>query len=217
MQKGIPVYGSRPYNWEMLNVNTTSPPADPRHFQRLACRFDVAALGAALARQPELFGAHHQRGGDGSPHRAMTDIWVRYNAIEHFGPHFNDEHDAVWYPARTCLPELDPIVFGLMATVQGERLGGILITQLPVGGVIAPHVDAGWHADYYEKFYIAIDNPPGALFRFPEGDIEAANGECWWFDNSVPHSVVNHGDSARIALIICIRTALYSHPIRRSP
>jgi hypothetical protein len=195
-----------------MPTSTTPANASSRYFQRLDCTFDVASLRAALARQPALFGQHGQRGGQGSPHQAMTDIWVRFNAIERLGPGFTDEHDSVWYPAYADLPELAPVLFGLMAEVQGERLGGVLITKLPPGGVIAPHVDGGWHANYYEKFYVAVDNPPGALFRFPDGDIEAANGECHWFDNSVPHGVVNHGDTERIALIVCIRTALYAHP-----
>lgn len=187
--------------------------APSRYFQRLdGPLFEVAPLRDALLRQPELFGVHRARGGEHSPHRDMTDIWVRYNHISRLGPGFSDEHDSVWYPALSRLPELAPIVFGLMARVAGERLGGVLVTRLRPGGVIAPHVDRGWHADYYEKFYIAVANPPGALFRFPDGDIEAADGECYWFDNSVPHAVVNHGDGDRLALIVCIRTLLYTHP-----
>lgn len=190
----------------------TAPPAPSRHFQPVCRGLDVAALRAALARRPDLFGQHGARAYAGSPHQGMTDIWVRYNAPYNLGPFFNDEHDPVWYPAWHQLPELHGLVFDLMRRVEGERLGGILITKLPPGASIAPHVDCGWHADYYEKFTIAVANPPGALFRFPDGDIAAENGDCWWFDNSVPHAVDNPTDHERIALIVCIRTALYAHP-----
>jgi hypothetical protein len=188
------------------------PAAAVPHFQPVCTGLAVAPLRAALARQPDLFGAHGARAYAGSPHRAMTDIWVRYNAPHNLGPAFNDEHDAVWYPAWQQLPELHALVFDLMRRVEGERLGGILITKLPPGGVIAPHVDTGWHADYYEKFYIAIANPPGALFGFPDGAIAAEDGDCWWFDNSVPHAVHNNSTTERLALIVCIKTALYAHP-----
>lgn len=179
-------------------------------YQHIATEIDVGPLRAALAAQPYLFGQHRARADAyGSPHRAMSDIWVRYNDIRNFGPHFNDEHDAVWYPAYDQLPELDPILFGLMGFVGGERLGGVLITKLPPGAEIATHVDSGWHADYYEKFYVAVQNAPGAVFRFPSGDIVAQPGDCYWFDNSVPHGVINGSCEDRIALIVCIKTRKY--------
>lgn len=178
-----------------------------RNFVQIGAGINVAPLCAALDTNRDLFGMHTQRAmAYGSPHAAMSDIWVRYNHIDNFGPQFNDPHDAVWYPAYRRLPELRPLLFDLMAAVEGERLGGVLITKLPPGGVIDAHVDSSWHADYYEKFYIAVKNGPGALFQFPEGAIEANPGDCYWFDNSVPHGVRNDSDGERIALIACIKT-----------
>ena len=181
------------------------------HFLHIAKGIDVDALRLSLESNKELFGQHKERAVTyDSPHTAMSDIWVRYNDIAHIGPTFNDAHDSVWYPAYSAIPELKPIIFGLMKFVSGERLGGVLITKLPPGGEIATHVDRGWHADYYEKFYISIKNEPGAVFRFPDGDIKAVAGDVYWFDNSVPHSVVNHSAEDRIALIVCIKTSEYT-------
>lgn len=183
------------------------------HFLHVAQGIDVAPLLAQLQAQPELFGVHPQRAmAQASPHQAMQDIWVRYNDIAHLGPQFNDAHDAVWYPAYAALPALKPLIFGLMYHVGGERLGGVLITKLPAGGDIAPHVDEGWHAGYYEKFFIALQSEPGAVFRFPDGDIHARAGDCYWFDNSVMHSVHNHSPVDRIALIVCIKTSAFCRP-----
>lgn len=180
------------------------------HFLPLATGIDVAPLRAALDAQPDLFGVYTDRAAyPGSPHQEMTDIWVRFNALAKRGPEFNAEHDSVWYPAYAALPELKPIIFGLMRAVEGERLGGILITKIPPGGAIAAHVDSGWHAGYYEKFYIAVQNAPGAVFRFPDGDLVAAPGDCYWFNNSVSHSVENNADQERIALIVCIKTDIF--------
>ena len=180
------------------------------HFYPLVFGLTVAPLLAAIQAQPELFNQHAQRtSAADSPHRGVSDIWVRYNDPAKFGPHFNDEHDAVWYPAWYALPELKPLVFGLMEYVQGTRLGGILITKLPPGGVVKTHVDSGWHAGYYEKFTIALQNRPGAVFRFPDADLLASSGDCYWFDNSVPHGVMNHSDQDRLALIVCIKTDLF--------
>lgn len=181
-----------------------------QHFLKIADGIDVGPLRAALDAHPELFGLLTHRAEGDSPHREMTDIWVRFNAYKNFGPDFGAEHDSVWYPSSLhIIDELKPIVFDLMRQVEGERLGGILITKLPPGGRIAPHVDGGWHAGYYQKFTIAIKSAPGALFRFPDGDIAASPGDCHWFDNSVLHSVENDTEEERIALIVCIKTRLY--------
>lgn len=191
------------------------------HF-KIADDFDVLPLQEALRRQPELFGQHTQRAQVYmSPHAAMKDIWVRYNDIAKYTDltSFNDEHDPVWYPAFYAIPEIKALLFKLMALVEGERLGGVLITKVPPGGRIGVHTDAGWHAGYYSKFYIPIQNEPGARFHFADGVIAPNLGEVWCFDNSVPHWVENDSEADRIALIVCIRTDNYPRqqhdPIRR--
>lgn len=85
-------------------------------------------------------------------------------------------------------------------------LGGILITRVPPGGEIKPHVDAGWHAGYFSKFYVAVQNEPGAVFGWDDGEIHAKTGEAYWFRNDVPHWVRNDSGADRIAMIVCIRT-----------
>jgi hypothetical protein len=181
-----------------------------QNFLKIADGVNVAPLRLALVRQPELFGKYTQRADSyQSPHTQMTDIWARYNAIENLskGPEaFNGEHDSVWYPESACLPELRPIVYGLMALVEGERLGGVLITKIPPGGGIAEHVDSGWHASYYEKYFVPIQSDPGCVFGFEDGEIHATPGEIYWFNNSRPHWVKNDSQRDRIVMIVCIRS-----------
>ena len=149
-----------------------------------------------------------------SPHAQMSDIWVRYNDIKPFEEKgsltgFEAEHDSIWYPVASKLPSLKKVVFDLMHIVDGERLGGILITKLPAGGHIAKHTDSGWHAQYYDKFYVPIMNSKGSVFGFEDGVIEPELGQAWWFDNSNPHWVDNNSDADRISMIVCIRTEMF--------
>lgn len=181
------------------------------HFAKIASGLNVMPLQLALKRQPKLFGKYgYRRYSEGSPHAGMTDIWVRYNDIKKYPDGnlstFNDEHDGVWYPAYYALPQVRPLVFSVMSLVEGERLGAVLITKVPPGGGVAPHVDDGWHAKYYEKYYIPIQNEPGATFNFEDGVIRPDLGDVYWFNNSVPHWVENHSNADRIALIVCIRS-----------
>jgi quercetin dioxygenase-like cupin family protein len=176
---------------------------------------DVLPLQKELLSHYEEFDRyHHRRSFPGSPHAEMTDIWARYNDINPFLEKgslkgFEAEHDSVWYPVIEKIPAVKKVVFDLMSKVEGERLGGILITKLAAGGHIARHTDSGWHAQYYDKFCVPILSEEGAIFGFDDGDIKAKVGEAWWFDNSNPHWVTNNSKCDRIAMIVCIRTEKY--------
>jgi len=188
-----------------------------RHFLKICDGIDVSMLRNQLDVQPELWNVHSSRmQRPGTPFRGTDDIWVRYNDLAKAMPDFvgfNDEHVPVWYPAWNALPALRPIIFNLMARVQGEMLGGVLITRVPAGSEIKPHVDHGWHVEQYRKFYISIESEPGADFVCEHGGVkETLNpkpGSCWLFDNRKLHWVVNRSGKARVTLIVCVRTEMY--------
>jgi Aspartyl/Asparaginyl beta-hydroxylase len=189
-----------------------------QHFQKIASGLDIAPVREQLDAHPELWNQNDWRKTrPDSPHTGMTDIWVRYNDIERLDlgnpAKFNEEHVPVWYPAWDKLTALKPLVFELMARVYGEMLGGILITRIPPGATLAPHVDHGWHVEQYDKFYLSIESAPGAnFFCRHDGVTEALcpePGDIWLFDNRREHWVENTSDKERITVIICIRTQMY--------
>ena len=161
----------------------------------------------------KLFGEFNARkDAPGSPHSEMTDIWVRYGDISGMieSGDFSkiaDEHDSIWLKD---LPEVKRLCFDVMALVDGERLGGVLITKLPPGGKIRPHADSGWHAEYYDKYYVPVTNGHGAIFGFNEGFINPDIGDVWQFDNSYTHWVENNSSEDRIAIIICIKQSKFN-------
>lgn len=170
---------------------------------------DVSALREELAAHPELWGEHSGR--KMGPHAEMTDIWPRYRSPEELTSPaaYGEPHLPVWYPCIEKLPSVKKIALDLMAVVGGEILGGILITKLAPGGEIASHVDGGWHAGFYQKFYVAVQNRPGSVFGWEDGDIHASDGQVYWFRNDVPHWVTNDSSEDRISMIVCIRTEIY--------
>lgn len=185
-------------------------------FHQIAQGIDVSALRSQIARQPWLWDRNDMRKTwVGTPHRQMSDIWLRYNAWENYSPDdpaaFGAEHDSVWYPAIDALPAAKSIIFDLMARVHGERLGGVLITRIPAGGQIEPHTDAGWHVDYYSsKYYVQLEGAEGQHFwaqspGSPRESISPLPGDVWEFDNRCLHGVENHSDSERMTLIVCIK------------
>lgn len=180
-----------------------------RNFHRLVTGIDVTPLLNAVVRQPELWNRDTLRTTHPlTPHKQVDDIWLRFNVLPNPGQEHEvmDEHESVNYPAFAALPEARGLVFSLMSTVQGERLGRVLVTRLAPGARIEPHVDGGSHAAYYDRYHIPLLSAPGCLFRAGEETVHMQAGDCWWFDNSVEHEVVNNSADDRIHLIVDIRT-----------
>ncbi len=162
--------------------------------------------------RPDLWDQRpERRTAPGTPHSGMTDIWVRYNHPDRLTkPGFNDEHVPTNYPAWYALPAVRRVCLGLMALVEGEMLGGVLITRIPHSHSIARHVDRGWHVDYFQKFYVALRSAPGAVFHCEadgkQDSLCPEPGAVHLFDNRKPHWVTNDSGQDRMTLIVCIRT-----------
>jgi hypothetical protein len=163
---------------------------------------NVQPLLWALQANPHLWNEHSQRTKlADSPHREVDDIWVRYAE----GGITGEPHDSVWYACADLLPVRE-IVYPLMSMVDGERLGGVLITRIRPGKSCYPHIDHGWHARYYTKVAVQIQSAPGQFFSFEGERLESRPGDIYTFDNSFEHWVTNDTDHDRITLIACIKT-----------
>jgi hypothetical protein len=175
-------------------------------FCLIAQGVDTVPLVLELARNERLWDANtDRRTYPGSPHVAMTDITARYmpeadvTLETRAGPHRN-----VFWPAWHALPALRPLVFGLMARVSAVELGSIILTRLPPGASILPHVDKGWAPEWYNcKAHLTVAGK--ALVRCADDACAFETGTAWTFDNLLTHSVEAIGDGDRISLIVSMR------------
>lgn len=118
-----------------------------------------------------------------------------------------DQHENVDQPVFKLIPEARTLVFGLMAAVQGERLGRCMVNKIRPGGRIFLHADAPVHAEYWDRFHVVLHSQPGVLFRCGDEQVVMRTGEIWWFDNRAEHEVVNNSVDDRIHLVVDIRTS----------
>lgn len=186
-----------------------------KHAQKISEGVDVEPLLSQLDQHPELWDEiPYRRNGQNSPHAQMQDIWVRYNDVTPFLKKgnldgFNDAHVPIWYGCAEKIPAVKSLALKLMGKLHGEMLGAVLITRMPSGSVIKPHIDGGWHAGYFDKFYVILRANEACINHYLDESVVMRRGEVWRFDNSILHSVENHGDTERISAIICIRTELF--------
>jgi len=170
---------------------------------------NTSLLQLQLRQHPELWNANTKRTENPtSPHREVSDIWVRYNEEQSTS---GEPHESVWLPGHELIPAIQEHVFATMSAVRGERLGGILITRIPPGGRVYPHRDLGWHAEYYDKFALQIEAHEQQAFFFEEGGEITLPGDLYWFRNQENHWVVNDSPVDRVTLIMCIRTNRFGH------
>lgn len=118
-----------------------------------------------------------------------------------------DQHENIDYPAYKLLHEARPLIMGLMAQVQGERLGRVMINKIMPGGQIFPHADSTEHCSYYTRFHIVLYGLPGAVLRCDDEQMEMRTGDVFWFNNALEHSVVNNSAEERISMVVDIRTS----------
>lgn len=145
--------------------------------------------------------------GQKSPHRELSDIWVRYNPIERFDgdvAKFNAPHIAQWYPVAQSIPTAKILSERIAADFDCD-LGGVLITRIPAGKMCYPHIDEGWHARHYEKFALQVKGHEKQSFHVENDELITFDGDLFMFDNSKIHWVTNDSDEDRITLIVCVR------------
>lgn len=148
-----------------------------RHFQKIAEGVDVIPLLNALSARDELWNENDLRSTHpDSPHSAVDDIWVFFNDPSNAEAVVNDL-DVISYRAWRELPQLRPLVFDIMRRVEAVKLGRVIITRLPPGKEIPSHIDQGAPATYYNRYVLALQCLPGAIFKIGEEVINFRMGE----------------------------------------
>jgi hypothetical protein len=179
-----------------------------KNFQLMA-NINIVPLMIQVARQADLWKADtYLRDYPQGPFGDTETIFLRFppSSVTEMERSTKDQHECVWMDGALHLPAARQMIFNLMATVEGERLGRVMINKLRPGGRIYPHADTPAHAEYWDRFHIVLQSLPGNNFRCGDETIHMRTGEVWWFQNAVEHEVVNNSADDRIHMIVDIRT-----------
>lgn len=162
-----------------------------------------------VLQDPTLWNRHRLRTTYEGPHRHVDDIWVRcldWEIMRDSPVAFNEPHDSTWYPiAHEQLAPARDLARDIAEYFKATKIGGVLITKIPAGCCVLPHIDNGWHARHYEKFAFSIAANEMQEFCFDRKRLTTHPGDVFTFDNQYSHWVTNPSTTDRITMIVCIR------------
>lgn len=92
-----------------------------------------------------------------------------------------------------------------MHGVNRGELGRVIITKLPSGKSISPHIDEGDAAEYYPRYHYCVQGEPGSMFIIDHKAQQMRSGEFWQVNNRKMHSVINNSFDDRIHIVIDMR------------
>lgn len=182
------------------------------NFIHIASGIDVFPLLLALHQQPDLWDQVPVRTQTpGSPHAHAHDILLHFQPLD---GSVSDPRECIWYEAAARLPQIRPLVYGVMARIEGERLGRVMLARLEPGHNIPAHSDVGEHPLQYEKIpywrriHIVLETDPAVLFRCGSEVVHMQQGEVWAFRNALEHEVwwQGEGASTRTHVIMDVHT-----------
>lgn len=172
---------------------------------KLKITFDTAAALEVIKNSNRWNSVALRTEATTSPHHQVDDIWAHYGSLKDPLVQYDLPFKFHWY-YEELTPILKPIADALMVHVDGIQLGLILITRIPAGSRVLPHIDKGWHAKTFSKYCVCVQANKEQAFCFEGQELRTETGEVFWFDNSKSHWVNNDSDQDRISLIVCIKT-----------
>lgn len=188
------------------------------NFLTLATGVDTTPLLLSIKRRPELWKADdYLRNYPQGPFKEVESILLRFppitvveleeDAQRLLADRRYDPHECMSREEMRVLPEAHALAMMLMARVEGERLGRVMINKIVPGGRIFPHADTPEHADYYTRFHVCLYGLPGATIRCGDERRQFRTGDVFWFNNKLEHEVVNNSAEERISMVVDIRTS----------
>jgi hypothetical protein len=188
-----------------------------KNFLLMAQNISTQQLLLQIQRQPQLWKADtYLRDYPQGPFEDVETIFLRFPpfSVTELERSQKDPHECENMDGSIHLPAARQMVFGLMAMVEGERLGRVMINKIRPGGRIFPHADTPIHANYWDRFHYVLQAFPGCNFRCGHETVQMRTGDLWWFDNAEEHEVINNSADDRLHLIVDVRTSYFD--VRRA-
>lgn len=138
-------------------------------------------------------------------YRGSWDVLPLRCLSRHSGSHpilqgFMHEGEGAWQdlPVLVCVPVLHKLLTDIPAPLKSARL-----MRLAPGAEIKPHRDAGLAWEFGEaRLHLALRTDPLVIFRVGGQQVTMREGELWYMNADLEHSVVNASNQERVHLVV---------------
>lgn len=169
------------------------------NFDRVG-KIDTSLAAAELDRHPLWQQFTVRQNFPGSAHIATQCIPLRGAAT--FLKSYEPRAKRWRTPASHFLPHTTALVNRVLAGLPVTSVGNVLAVSLRPGGEVLPHIDEGAYPDHFERFHIAVTSPQGNWFKVDGEVFSPEQGDIFFFNHRVTHSVGNPSEDARIHIIV---------------
>jgi hypothetical protein len=173
-------------------------------------QFDIAELKAAVAAlDEEAWNADGSRQKAFGAHASTQTIkLIADSDFRHTNPTRHAGYDVF---APMLAPVMAHISQFYLQTLRQRRVAEqhgsgyfirIILTRLPAGAEIKPHIDEGESLKRCHRIHLPIISNPGSQFCVGQLKFHMPEGEVWEINNRRTHSVRNAGTDGRVHLIL---------------
>ena len=100
------------------------------------------------------------------------------------------------------LPHTAALVNGVLKHMNVATVGNVLAVALRPGGYIRPHIDEGAYPEHFDRFHIAVTSPDECYFCVDGDFFFPKQGDAFFFNHRVTHSVGNPSAEWRVHIIV---------------
>ena len=158
-----------------------------KNFQQLFT-FDPALLLNQITRLPKLWKEDtYLRDYPQGPFHDTETIFLRFPpaSVTEMEQSQRDQHECINMDGMIHLPAARQLIYSLMARVEGERLGRVMINKLRPGGQVYPHADTPSHADFFARLADIPSDRIGVVWLGAQDDVFGPHPEVTPTDRRV--------------------------------
>lgn len=169
------------------------------NFDRVG-KIGTSLAAAELDRHPLWAQFTARQNFPGSPHLATQCIPMR--GAKTFLSSYEPAAKRYRTPASHFLPHTTALINRVLDGLPVATVGNVLAVSLKPGGEVLPHIDEGPYPEHFERFHIAVTSPKGNWFKVDDELYSPEQGDIFFFNHRVTHSVGNPSEEPRIHIIV---------------
>ena len=176
-----------------------------KHFRLIDEHVNIQPFLTEIAINKSLWLTNTRRQDKIAVQRETNSIYLR-SAMKPF-PAGVANSNVVHESRQTQLTQYFPTIMQWLEEFARNRkgeLGRATLVRLAPQGRVYRHIDKGEYYRIRDRYHLVLHSLTGSILGAGDEWLKMHPGECWWFNNKIPHEAYNESNDWRIHLIFDI-------------